>query len=96
MNSHEGCSGRFTLKKRPELYKKKPACPCCGETESVHSVEKDRRREIQKNLCHCQPYPFPHNKGSLRFCEHHKLRDVEPTDEEQFEYQCCLETPRSG
>lgn len=90
------CSGRFTLKRHPDKYKRTVKCPCC-KNENVYSVEDERRAELaRQERCICNNYPFPHNKGTLRMCEHHPLARVEPTEEEMHEYRACLETPRTG
>lgn len=93
----EKCRTRFTLKKAPHLYKRRIKCPTCGDYFKVRSVEAERQRELAKqDTCRCSAYPFPHRKGSMRMCDHHRLRDVDITDDEYREYMYCLETPRSG
>jgi hypothetical protein len=92
-----GRSYRFTLKRHPDLYHHLPKCPRCGEKIRLHSAEEQRRRELAKRTsCTCSAYPFPHRSGSLRFCDHHPLINVDGTDQECLDYQACLETPRSG
>lgn len=97
-----GCGRRFTLRKHPLKYKRDPKCPHCGSIH-VRDVEKERRAEQDRRLaagklCRCYAYPFPHNAGSLRFCKEHPLmvQGVEPTEDEEYEYEGCLRTPRSG
>ncbi len=88
--------GRFTLKKHPNKYAKAIKCPHCKGLNVV-SVEAHRRREIaDQDTCCCYPIPFPHRKGSMRFCEHHELADIEPNEDDHRYHQSMLETPRSG
>lgn len=88
------CRGRWRHKKR---LKREPRCPHCGERIRYYSIEAERRRELAKqDTCHCNAYPFPHRAGSMRMCDTHPLAGVEPTQEEIYDYQGCLETPRSG
>lgn len=49
----------------------------------------------QTERCFCNPIPFPHAAGTLRFCEQHPLKDVEPTEDEWQAFQGLLETPRT-
>ena len=86
------CSGRFTLKNNKQEIK----CPCCGETERIYDAEINEQKRNQRRSCNCNAYPFLHRKGGMRMCEHHKLKEVEPTEEEWRDYQGCLETERSG
>jgi len=95
---HKRGSGRFTLKRHPDLYVRMVKCPVCGTT-NVKSVEADRRREMAaSSTCDCNPYPFPHKSGTMRMCINHPLvlMGVDPTEEEISDYQGCLDTPRSG
>ena len=89
------CRTRDRIKKRLEEYKREKRCVVCGGP--LRSIEAERRRELAKQeTCYCGPIPFPHREGSLRFCEHHPLVDVEPTDEEWEDYEGMCMTPRSG
>lgn len=97
---HRMCWRRYTLRKHPDKYVRPVKCPHCGNRKKQYSVEGQRRRELQKRKekrlqCYCNRYPFPHQKGSLRMCDHHPAKTVEPTEEEYVQYQQCLETPRS-
>ena len=90
-------SGRFTLPKHPSDYKRGVSCPSCGERIRLQDCEADRRRELAKQItCRCSGYPFPHRRGSLRFCEYHPSYLLEPTEMECLDYEACLATPRSG
>ncbi len=90
-----GCGARFTLRRKPHLYKRPIRCPHCGSTQ-VNDVEKARRAEQQReNTCHCHMYPFPHRAGTLRMCIEHPNLD-EPTADEIAHYESILATPRSG
>jgi len=93
-----GCGSRFTIYKLPEQYAKWPKCPHCGSRET-HSAEKERRAEMKRRimadrLCTCNPYPFPHDKGTLRMCLFHPLAAINPDNQEIDAYQCVLDTPR--
>lgn len=89
-------SARFTLKRHPLDYKREPKCPVCKSTD-VASIEPIRARELASQArCYCSAYPFPHRYGSLRLCEGHRLRDVEPDADEWRDYEACLATPRTG
>ena len=91
-------TGRYTLKKRPELYKlaKNRNCPVCGGSNVV-SVEAYRRAEEQKqNTCYCSFIPFPHKKGSILGCDHHPKPYEEWTQEDEEQIQNMLATKRSG
>lgn len=95
----EKCRHRWTLRRHPAKYKRKPKCPRCGDVIRVRSVEEERRREMAKRketgrFCECGGYPFPHEKGSLRFCEHHPLFHVEPDQIEVYDFEACWATPR--
>lgn len=95
-NAHKG-SGRFTLKRHPNDYKRGVSCPSCGEKIRLQDCEADRRRELERQeRCTCPSYPFPHRKGSMRFCDHHPRIDEEPTEHECFDYEACLATRRTG
>lgn len=94
----------YTLKRHPLAYKRESStkCPVCGSLDVV-SIEHIRKRDLAKRKergdhCQCNAYPFPHQKGSMRMCDHHPkiLADEEVTEEEARDYQACLETPRSG
>ena len=88
------CRTRWRHRKK---RKTEPKCPYCKETIRIRSIEQERRRELAKqDACHCNAYPFPHRKGTLRMRHHHPMIDVEPTDEEIYDYEACLATPRSG
>ena len=90
-----GCGRRFTLRRHPDLYQRSIRCPHCS-SDVVINIEQERRNEAkQKAICHCYNYPFPHEKGTLRMCIHHPKAGQNPTDEEYYEYQRCLDTPRS-
>lgn len=97
----ETCRHRWTLRKHPAQYKRQPRCPKCHDTIHVRSVEEERRREMAKRkktgrFCECGHYPFPHDKGSLRFCAHHllMLADTEPEQIEIYDYEACWRTQR--
>ena len=93
--SVQKCRARSLLKKHPDEYKRKPKCFVCGGR--LISVEMERRRETQlQETCYCFPIPFPHRKGSLRFCDYHHAADIEPTEEELEKFKQMCETPRSG
>lgn len=90
------CRSRQRIKRHPDDYKIARRCLGCGSTK-LYSIEEERRRELKKQeTCYCMAIPFPHRKGSLRFCEHHPLADVVATEEEWEQYQGIIETPRSG
>lgn len=92
----KGCGARFTLPRRPELYKRPVRCPFCG-CEDLQDVEAARRVETDnEDRCFCNSYPFPHRKGSLRVCVHHPDYHVPLEYWEECEYNDCLKTPRSG
>lgn len=95
-----GCGKYFSLPKHPDLYSRKPKCPHCGclkyqLIDKWRQAEK-RRQKRNDQLCYCNAYPFPHVKGSLRFCKYHEKYDVEPTPEEFEAYQNVLDTPRGA
>ena len=89
------CQARDRIKRPLEDYVRRPKCKACGG--NLHSIDAIRWREIAKqDTCYCSGYPFPHRKGSLRFCDHHPDFGNEPSAEDWLQYQSCLETPRSG
>ena len=93
-----GCGRRFTLRRPPHDYCRGPYCPHCKSIH-VHSVEKaakaqTKRRKKRGLICHCANYPFPHVKGSMRFCVEHPRIGAKHTDREWRAYQCVIETPR--
>ena len=91
-------SGRFTLPRHPDLYKRDAKCPVCGEKERLSSQEKDRTLEKQRRPSHsCTGYPFPHVPGSMRMCVEHPeyVLGFEPSDEEKRDYETVLATPRT-
>lgn len=90
--------GRFTLARHPDKYKRASAtnCPHCGGS-NIKSVEAQRRREYaKKDICYCNPIPFPHENKSIMGCINHPKPYDEWTDEDHEQYQAMLETPRSG
>lgn len=94
----QGCAQyfRMSLKRYREAQEYK--CPHCG-CGKVYHIESWRRKGMSKqDKCHCHPIPFPHKKGSLRFCLHHELciAGIEPTEDEHRDYEAMLETPRSA
>jgi hypothetical protein len=92
----EGRSKRFTLRRHPDNYARTVKCPRCKSFD-VRSDETTRRKEIAKRvICHCGSPPFPHEKGSMRFCDHHPLIDVEGTKQEYLDWQAMMDTPRGG
>lgn len=91
-------SGRFTLKRHPDLYTNGAKCPACGEKVRISSQEKDRKLELERRPSHtCESYPFPHSPGSMRMCTEHPeyILGFEPSDDEKRDYQSVIETPRS-
>lgn len=93
----EKCRHRFALSKHPVEYVRAVKRPACGDHLHVRSIEAERQRELAKqDRCLCSSYPFPHRKGSLRFCDYHPLKAVEPTAQEWEEYEGCMSTPRSS
>jgi len=91
------CSGRYTLPRKPEKYRRLSYtyCPCCGSSNVV-SVETARRNEtLKKDTCHCNFVPFPHGKGQIHGCEFHPSVD-NWTEADQEQYENMLRTPRSG
>ncbi len=90
------CRTRFRIKRHPDSYKIKRKCPGCGGTR-LRSIEAERKREAAKQKrCYCSAYPFPHQAGSMRFCEEHSLADVTATPEEWDAYENTIRTDRSG
>lgn len=88
------------LKRHPSQYKRVVRCPTC-KSDDVVSVEHLHRAQMRKRaesgmLCKCTAYPFPHERGSLRMCDHHTLADVDPSEDEWRDYEACLATPRSA
>lgn len=97
-NNRRRGSGRFTLRRHPAKYVRAIKCPACGETIRVVSVEAERRREFAKHL-RCSPdcpYPFEHQKDSMRMCPGHPLANVQLTALELLDFDACLNTRRSG
>lgn len=91
------CGKRFRLKRHPDSYvqRSKVMCPECGGM--AYSDEKNRQNELAKQrTCHCPNYPFPHRAGSLRFCQQNPRAEEPPTDQEVFDYEACLATPRGA
>lgn len=93
-----GCGRRFTLVKAPHKYAKAPRCPFCRSTKLIDNnndvIENTKRRKRRGTTCYCTGYPFPHQKGSLRFCTHHPEWGEEPSQEQLYEYETTLDTPR--
>lgn len=88
------CYKRVTLKRHPSEYKREPRCKFCGG--ELRSVEMERLRELaKKDTCYCNAYPFPHQKGTLRMCDHHPQINEQVTEEEYQDYLSCLSTPRT-
>ena len=97
------CGRRFTLDKPLSEHTRTVRCPHCG-SDNVRDVEHDRRKVYQspsQKMCRCgggdssdTEIPFPHRRGSMRFCVHHWLADVEPEDWEYEEHRALLATPR--
>lgn len=54
------------------------------------------KRKAAGRFCQCGGYPFPHEKASLRFCEHHpkELAGAEPTFEEEMDFEACWRVRR--
>ena len=91
------CRTRFTLKKHPDLYKRKIKCPCCGDHLKVRDVEAERRRELAKQeQCECGGLPFKHRKGSYFACSHHRDAGKDWTEEQGHHYEAMLRVKRSG
>ena len=91
-------SGRFTLKRHPDLYVNGAKCPACGEKNRISSQEKDRRTELERRPSHsCENYPFPHVPGSMRMCTEHPeyILGFEPSDDDKRNYQGVIDTDRS-
>ena len=94
-----GCGARFMLRKHPLDYqRRKPKCPSCG-SERIFLTDKEyrdstQRRKVKGKIHVCSGYPFPHVKGTLRFCTEHALAGEEPTWEERCEYEQVIQTPR--
>lgn len=91
-------SGRFTLKRHPDLYVREVKCPVCGETDRLSSQEKDRKLELERRPSHsCSGYPFPHVPGSMRMCTEHPeyIMGFEPDDDEKRDYESVIATPRT-
>jgi len=73
---------------------REPSCPHCG-CKKFFNIERWRRDAMRKKpRCSCNSYPFPHEKGTLRFCVHHERFDADPTEEELRDYESLIETPR--
>lgn len=96
-----GFHGRFILNKNYTDYKRDPKCPDCSSTDlSSYKAISNRyhAKERKKNggNCYCHEYSFPHQKGSMRFCVHNKLKlaGVEPTEDEMATYETVMETRR--
>lgn len=92
-----GCGRRFTKARPPHQYARL-RCPHCKSVH-VRSVERaaraqTRRRRAQGLLCGCHQYPFPHMRGTLRFCEHHTLAGRQFTEREWHGYRRVIDTPR--
>jgi hypothetical protein len=60
------------------------------------SVEAERRREyLAKQICKCNMIPFPHEKGTVLGCEYHPKPPEQWDQQDEYDYQAMLETPRS-
>ena len=91
-----GASGRFTLPRAPHLYAQSPRCPRCRSL-NLQDCEESRRLEMaRRNTCNCDGYPFPHEQGTLRFCDEHTRIGEPGTPDEIADYEMCLATPRSS
>ena len=89
-------TGRFTLRKTLDKYKRPPKCPHCKST-NIRDIESVRRRELAKQNTHvCAGYPFRHRIGSLRFCLNYLGIAEEPTEDEIHNYEACLTSPRGS
>lgn len=91
-----GCAGYFRVSLAKLRVSPDVKCPHCG-CDKVFKIDKWRLNDLAKQKkCNCAPIPFLHRKGSLRFCVHHKLAAVEPTEQELHEYEYLISTPRQG
>jgi hypothetical protein len=93
-----GCGRRFTKKLAPHKYAHSVRCPNCKSIH-VHSVNRaalaqTKRRKARGLICHCRSYPFPHVKGSMRFCVEHPKYMRQPAKREWRAYESCVATPR--
>lgn len=71
------CRKRRTLRKKIELYMRRPKCPSCG----ADSLKYDPTEKIRtkSRTCRCDGLFYPHHKGTSVWCDHHPTG---PTDED--------------
>jgi len=91
--SRDACRARTALAKHPARYAQEPRCPACGRRSLKVIADRAAERGAGRP-CRCSSLPFPHRRGSLRFCQHHPLAGTDPTHEELDDYQRIIETPR--
>lgn len=72
------CRAIYHLPKPPEAYRKEKRCDCGGK---LHDYTYERKRNGRK-VCHCDGWPFPHQKGSSVWCQE---RPTGPTEEDYLE-----------
>lgn len=72
------CRTRKTLRKHPDLYKRRPKCRVCGGNLN-YDPEVYRRHRAEK--CECGGINWPHRISTIlsrdEFCRVHALVDVE-------------------
>ena len=95
-----GCGRRFRLSMAPHKFARAPRCPSC---KSIHvrsvnaaAIAQKKRRKARGLICYCHNYPFPHVRGSMRFCAEHPRITKDYSDREWDAYQFVLATPRGG
>lgn len=86
----------FTTRKPPAQMRKPCTCPACGSEDVADKELKHVRRRArrQATTCHCPGVPHPHQVGTHRLCQHHKLASVPLTTDEIRDYESVMLDPR--
>ncbi len=68
-------------------------CPCC-KSDDIADYEAIYIKTHKRDNCHCHGVPHPHEKGTHRLCDYHKLRDIPLTEDEERDAEDVLRNAR--
>jgi hypothetical protein len=83
------CTGRRSLRMKPEHYTIQPKCASCGKRHWYIDKYRMRKEMGRGPSCMCGGLHFPHRKGT-KFCYSHPNAEADHTDRYGGSNETCI------